>query len=721
MPSQARRRSAGDPDAGRLSPRVGRNARSVGLGGEADDSDFLAERPGDTASTQFLSFDDFQTAKDHQSIPQASHRTERQGSVTGSEIAEPFNESEAGSEAEPPDLLAQINALGGGGGGGSLRPGQSLASQGSLRAGSQPALPSQVSQPVQPQQPQPLDFAALRTEANERQAGLDRRREDESTALSMQKGGQGNAAIARVVGGNAGDVPGYLARAQRRAPARMNKKAIANSMFGVLAQDETSAPTPGAGATAHAIGSGAMRALEFGGRVQDLAEIGTFAGQQAGFAPAQAVAEFSGNIGLPIGVGDASLSTLQQLANSAGQMGQAGTKAAINAYDDPLKVAVKERADANLANATGHMDIERIRARREQLKAENGGALPDALPSAARFGPSVWRNARARIDAEAAKTKVLQSHGFTPERSFAQDETAAALGASVEETKDPQGRIERVLAGQDGAQQPVQNATAGQRRRAMAGRRIEDVGEVMQGEDASEALRDGNFGQAAFRAAASAGHAVGNAAFGSGLSEVPVLGDITNLAYNVGTGFVGAGLEHGSKAMFKNSHAAVERQRLGEFHNRFNHEYQEGDPGAGSADEIVTPQERRNRYGLDWRERGQASASDIVPQVQLSPGQLIAAERGQAPPSTHRAWQGRGRAGPYLGNDESLDGIQRQLLSRQAGPATTGSLPPIPTGTGSDTESGWAPRKRSIWERMKRGVSRWWGTTKLGRRFKRRR
>lgn len=653
-----------------------------------------------------------------------------------------FNEQ----ESEEPDLLAQINALGGGGGGGSLRPGQSiggLGSQalGSLRSqaiGSQQVLASHQSQPsnrasvhasshasqqaqsAQQQQPQPLDFAALRTAANERQAGLDKRREDEATALSMQRSGQDNAAIARTVGASPGDVPGYLAKAQRRLPVSMNKKAIANSVFGAMSQDETSAPASGAGATAHAIGSTAMRALEIGGRIQDYGEIGTFAGQQAGWGAAGVAADYSGMVGVPIGVGDASLSTLHQLANAAGQMGQAATKAAINAYDDPLKVAMKERADANLANAAGHMDIERIRARREQLKAENGGVLPDALPRGARFGPSVWRHTRERIHAEAAKTKVLQSHGFTPERSFTQDETAAALGARVEETTGPSGRIERVLAGQNAAQQPVVKATAGQHRRALAGRRIEDVGEVMQGEDASEALRDGNYGQAAFRAGVSAGHGVGNAAFGSGLSEVPVLGDITNLAYNVGTGIIGAGLEHGSKAMFKNSHEAVNSERLGELHNRFNHEYKEGDPGSGSENEVVTPQERRNRYGLDWRERGKASKSDIVTPEKLDHGQLMTANRGQAPVSTHRAWQGKGRAGPYLGSTASLQSIQTQLLGPQAGSVATGTLPKIPTGTGSDEESGWAPRKRSLWERMKRGISRWWGTTRLGRRFKRR-
>ena len=739
LPERLLRRSAGDVDAGRLSRPLARGARSVGIGDESDDSRFLAERPADAAPTEFFSFEDFQTAKDHQSIRQFSHRSERQGSVAGTEFAGPSSESESESEApsesEPPDLLAQINALAGGGG--SVRSGHSLGNVGLQAVGSQQVVPAHVSQASigapsqasshgsqQPQPllpPQPLDFAALRTEANARQAALDRRREKQAQALTMHANGQESAAIARVVGGDARDVPAYLAQAKRRAPVSMNKKAMANSVFGVLAQDGSSAPTPGAGATAHAVGSGLMRGLELGGRGQDLGEVGTFIGQQAGSENAKAIADFSGNIGLPIGVGDASLSTLQQMANAAGQMGQAGTKAAINAYDDPLQVAMKERADASLAHATGHMDIKRIRARREQLKAQNGGVLPDDLPSSARFGPSVWRDTRARINAEAAKTKILQSHGFTPQRSFTQDETAAALGATVEATEDSQGRVERILAGQDSRQLPVHMATSGQRRRAMAGRRLQDVGEVMQGEDASEALRDGNFGQAAFRAAASAGHAVGNAAFGTGLSEVPVLGDITNLAYNVGTGLVGAGLEHGSKALFKNSHEAVKKQRLGELHNAFNHEYQEGDPGAGSADEIVTPQERRNRYGLDWRERGQASKSDIVPQRQLDPGQLTAAERGQVPASTHRVWQGKGRAGPYLGNTESLEGIQRGLLDPEAGRVATGTLPKISTGTGSDQESGWAPRKRSIWERMKRGISRWWGTTKLGRRFKRRR
>ena len=117
---------------------MARAAHGVSLGEEADDSRFLAERPGEAAPTEFFSFDDFRTAKDHRSIPQFSHRSERQGSVTGTELVGLFDES------EPPDLLAQINALGGGGG--SVRSGHSLGNVGSQAMVSQQAVPAHVSQ-----------------------------------------------------------------------------------------------------------------------------------------------------------------------------------------------------------------------------------------------------------------------------------------------------------------------------------------------------------------------------------------------------------------------------------------------------------------------------------------------------------------------------------------------------------------------------------------------
>jgi len=510
---------------------------------------------------------------------------------------------------------------------------------------------------------------------------------------------------------------------------------------GALANDKRSAPESGFGRGLHRVVQGVGTIGEAGGTIQDYGELG-FAGANAGIAGYNALNDLAGSdaVGaLPNytgmaavdigGVAQADMGALTSFKKHFGILNQAIGRGILEG-DPNLKSQVgrHERQDAMWQDAIGN---------RLLMRARKANA---ADPTKAEMGnPRLWRSAARRLLAKDRLGRTMEAHGMRSQQMLTQQESAAILGAqrfaeggnreAILRTPNAQGQVLTSAGVEQASANPsnllpahVEEPSAGQRIGAATADLFSGVGHALQGHSGRRALLEGNNLGAGAMAVAGMAHAAGDAVFSAGMSEVPVVGQLTNATYAVGTYAAGAiprAIGKGVGAIGGSSRA-VELHRRDAVRKRFAGALDETKPeiaegprkGALNLGDQPTPwQEEVRQRGMYLRPQAHAEQDEIAEQKPLTRQQLDDAAQG-----INVAGSAGVRKGRYRGNVADRDQLKLQATSTEPVNLPEGKLE---TGKASDQEAGWSSRKRGWWSRSWRAVKRAWRGSKPGRFFSR--